>query len=117
MTWKTNLFRGLCLGLFAYAGGTAAAALAPDAREALGAARFPLFLAASIILAAVAMFRFLRPGLWHMVAALVMVLAMAASLWTHAAPGVAGQTGPQAVRMAVFAVIYAGLRFTQPKAD
>lgn len=117
MTWKTNLFRGLCLGLFAYAGGTAAAALAPDAREALGAARFPLFLAASIILAAVAMFRFLRPGLWHMAAALVMVLAMAASLWTHAAPGAAGQTGPQAVRMAVFAVIYAGLRFTQPKAD
>ena len=117
MTWKTNLFRAICLGLFAYAGGTAVAALTPAARMALGETRFPLFLTASLILAAVALFRFLRPSLWHMAAALVMVLAMAASLWTSAASGAGADGGPQLARMAIFAVVYAGLRLTQPRAD
>lgn len=117
MMWKTHLFRALCLGLFAYAAGAAAAALAPDARDALGATRFPLFLAASLILAAVAMFRFLRPGLWHMAAAMIMVMAMAACLWTSAIRGAGGDSGPHLARMAIFAVVYAGLRITQPRED
>ena len=82
MNWKSIFFRGLCLGLFAYAGGLAAASLAPETRDALGPTRFPIYLAANLVLAVVAGYRFFRPSQWYMVAALIMVLAMAGSLST-----------------------------------
>lgn len=117
MNWKSIFFRGLCLGLLAYAGGLAAASFAPEAREALGATRFPIYLAANLVLAATAGFRFFRPMQWYMAAALVMVLAMAGSLFSAPVPQASGQAGPQIARMAVFAVVYLGLRLTQPRAE